>query len=100
MSVSLTFDVDAETGWLGLGDEMLAAPSGFFDTWMGEFEVALSERRHVTYTMHPEVIGRGYRMALLERLIGGMRDRGRVWFASHGQVEQFLTDDDPGSPLS
>ena len=66
MSVSLTFDVDAETGWLGLGDEMLAAPSGFFDTWMGEFEVALSERRHVTYTMHPEVIGRGYRMALLE----------------------------------
>ena len=27
------------------------------------------DRRHVTYTMHPEVIGRGYRAALLDRLI-------------------------------
>ena len=86
--------------WHRGGNEMLGAPSGFFDTWMGEFEVALSERRHTTYTMHPEVIGRGYRIALLGRLIEGMRDEGRVWFATHAQVEQFLTDDDPGSPLS
>ena len=50
------------------------------------------ERRHVTYTMHPEVIGRGHRAALLERLIDAMRSNGpKVWFATHGDVAACVT---------
>jgi peptidoglycan/xylan/chitin deacetylase (PgdA/CDA1 family) len=58
--------------------------------WLAEFDSALADRRHVTFTMHPEVIGRGHRAALLERLIGAMRERGEVWFATHGEVERWL----------
>jgi peptidoglycan-N-acetylglucosamine deacetylase len=73
----------------GRGDAF-TAPDAFLATWLAEFESALAERRHVTYTMHPEVIGRGYRAALLERLIAEMRERANVWFATHSEVEQWL----------
>ena len=42
-----------------------------------EFDSARQDRRHVTYTMHPEVIGRGYRAQLLDRLIAPMTERAR-----------------------
>jgi peptidoglycan-N-acetylglucosamine deacetylase len=54
--------------------------------WLAEFESALSDRRHVTYTMHPEVIGRGSRIGLLPRLIDEFRVRANVWFATHADV--------------
>jgi peptidoglycan-N-acetylglucosamine deacetylase len=64
----------------------VASPSTLLEIWTTEFEHALAEQRHVTYTMHPEVIGRGHRIRMLERLIHRMRDSGRVWFATHGAV--------------
>ena len=64
----------------GRGDAF-TAPELFLATWLAEFESALRERRHVTFTMHPEVIGRGHRAALLERLIDEMRSKANVWFA-------------------
>jgi peptidoglycan/xylan/chitin deacetylase (PgdA/CDA1 family) len=73
----------------GRGDAF-TAPEAFLATWLAEFDSALADRRHVTFTMHPEVIGRGHRAALLERLIGAMRERGEVWFATHGEVESWL----------
>ncbi len=73
----------------GRGDAF-TAPEAFLATWLAEFESALAERRHVTYTMHPEVIGRGYRAVLLERLIGAMRERAKVWFAAHGDVARWV----------
>ena len=36
----------------GRGDAF-TAPEAFLATWLAEFESALAERRHVTYTMHP-----------------------------------------------
>ena len=60
----------------GRGDAF-TAPEAFLATWLAEFESALRERRHVTFTMHPEVIGRGHRAALLERLIDEMRSKAR-----------------------
>jgi len=74
----------------GRGDAF-TAPEAFLDTWLKEFESARQERRHITYTMHPEVIGRGYRMALLDRLITEVRERADVWFATHGDVAAFVT---------
>jgi hypothetical protein len=36
--------------------------------------------------MHPEAIGRGYLIRMLDRVITGMRERGRPWFATHAQI--------------
>jgi peptidoglycan/xylan/chitin deacetylase (PgdA/CDA1 family) len=73
----------------GRGDSF-TAPEDFLATWLAEFDNALAERRHVTYTMHPEVIGRGHRADVLERLIGEMRSRGKVWFATHAEVAEWV----------
>ena len=73
----------------GRGDAF-TAPEAFLDTWLKEFDSALAEQRHITYTMHPEVIGRGHRMALLDRLIAEVRERADVWFATHADVAAFV----------
>ena len=36
------------------------------------------------------MIGRGYRAALLERLIDEMRGAAKVWFATHGEVARWV----------
>jgi peptidoglycan/xylan/chitin deacetylase (PgdA/CDA1 family) len=73
----------------GRGDAF-TAPEDFLATWLAEFDSALAEHRHITFTMHPEVIGRGHRAALLERLIVQMRERGVVWFAPHADVQRWV----------
>jgi peptidoglycan/xylan/chitin deacetylase (PgdA/CDA1 family) len=67
------------------------APEAFLAVWLGEFESALRDRRHITYTMHPEVIGRGYRAALLDRLVSEIKARADAWFAGHGDVARWIT---------
>ena len=57
------------------------------------------DRRHLTYTMHPEVIGRGYRMQLLDDLITAIRERADVWFATHADVAASSRHDVPRPPL-
>ncbi len=74
------FDWNIDTG----GN--LADPTTLLRVWLDEFDSAVRERRHVTYTMHPEVIGRGYRVAILRQLIETMSAGGNVWFATHGSV--------------
>ena len=65
---------------------LLADPATVERIWLEEFESACVERRAITYTMHPEAIGRGYLIRMLDRVITGMRDRGRPWFATHAQI--------------
>jgi hypothetical protein len=36
--------------------------------------------------MHPEAIGRGYLVRMLDTVINGMTGRGRTWFATHAQL--------------
>jgi peptidoglycan/xylan/chitin deacetylase (PgdA/CDA1 family) len=74
----------------GRGDAF-TAPEAFLDTWLAEFDSAHHDQRHVTYTMHPEVIGRGHRAVILDRMIAAMKERANVWFASHEDVAAFLT---------
>ena len=69
----------------------VTSPQGFLDPWIKEFESALRARRHLAYTMHPEVIGRGYRIQLLDDLITAVRERADVWFATHADVAAFVT---------
>jgi peptidoglycan/xylan/chitin deacetylase (PgdA/CDA1 family) len=65
---------------------LLADPAAVERIWLDEYESACRDGRAVTYTMHPEAIGRGYCMQMLERVVAAMRDRGRPWFATHAQI--------------
>jgi peptidoglycan/xylan/chitin deacetylase (PgdA/CDA1 family) len=68
----------------------LGALPALESTWLAAHDDAVAERRHVTYTMHPEVIGRGHRADVLARLIGEVRARGPVWFATHAEVSEWV----------
>lgn len=58
----------------------LRATEDVFAAWKGEFETAYAENGFFTLTCHPEIIGRGPRVAMLERLIEQMRAREGVEF--------------------
>jgi len=64
-----------------------------FSSWSEEYRAARAEGRHITFTMHPEVIGRSYRLAALERLIEVIAADGGVWFASLEQVARHVHAD-------
>jgi peptidoglycan-N-acetylglucosamine deacetylase len=73
-------------GWTPYHGGLLADPPAVERIWLEEFEAARQEHRTVTYTMHPEAVGRGYLMRMLRRVITGRQDRGRPWFATHAQI--------------
>jgi peptidoglycan/xylan/chitin deacetylase (PgdA/CDA1 family) len=77
-------------GWSPYTGGNLNDPDSWVRIWLSEFDRARGERTHITYTMHPEVTGRGYRLAALDRVIEGMKDRANVWFASHREVAQLF----------
>jgi peptidoglycan-N-acetylglucosamine deacetylase len=65
---------------------LLADPAAVERIWLEEYESARQEGRVLTLTMHPEAIGRGYLVRMLERVVTAMLDRGRPWFATHAQI--------------
>jgi peptidoglycan/xylan/chitin deacetylase (PgdA/CDA1 family) len=72
----------------------LSAPSKVFEIWAAEFDYM---RAHapggvLTLTMHPQVIGRGHRMAMLEQLIGHVLAGGNVRFARLIDVAQEMEE--------
>jgi hypothetical protein len=68
-------------GWSIDGGGNVGAPADLYDSWLAEYRLARHERRHITFTMHPEVIGRGQRFVELERLIATIAEDEDVWFA-------------------
>jgi peptidoglycan/xylan/chitin deacetylase (PgdA/CDA1 family) len=55
-----------------LPGRQIAAPEAVLSTWQGEFDALYAERERGTcfvLAMHPQISGRPYRVALLERLI-------------------------------
>jgi peptidoglycan/xylan/chitin deacetylase (PgdA/CDA1 family) len=73
-------------GWTAYHGGLLADPAAVERIWFDEYESARDERRLITYTMHPEAIGRGYLTRMLSRLITAMREHGSPWFATHAQI--------------
>ncbi len=69
----------------------VAHPVEMLESWHAEFCSARAEGRLVTYTMHPEVIGRAYRLAQLERLIELIEGTGDVWFAALADIARHAT---------
>jgi peptidoglycan-N-acetylglucosamine deacetylase len=76
-------------GWTPYHGGLLADPAGVERIWLDEYDSARRDHRAITYTMHPEAIGRGYLVRMLERVITGMRERGRPWFATHAQIAEL-----------
>jgi peptidoglycan-N-acetylglucosamine deacetylase len=68
----------------GRGPAAMKPPSQVYEVWWREFEYFArhTESGCFTLTMHPEVIGRGSRLQMLDELIGAMRDLGGVRFES------------------
>ena len=67
-------------------------PSGVEEIFRAEFDGAFEERGLFLLTMHPHITGHRSRMAMLARLIGYMKAKGRVWFATHEQVAQWCKE--------
>jgi peptidoglycan/xylan/chitin deacetylase (PgdA/CDA1 family) len=86
LPVHWSLDDWAYFGWDADEGGRMTAPSAFVESWLAEFRSAARERRHVTLTMHPEIIGRGYRVDAVRELIERMSAHTSVWFATHGQV--------------
>jgi peptidoglycan-N-acetylglucosamine deacetylase len=64
------------------GRDGLVAPSKVLEIWTQELRYAYDHAPGglLTVTMHPECIGRGHRMAMLERFIGACRELDGVVF--------------------
>jgi peptidoglycan/xylan/chitin deacetylase (PgdA/CDA1 family) len=69
-----------------------ATPSDVLEIWQGEFEWmdANVDGGVLTLTMHPQVIGRGHRMAMLETFVDSCREAG-ARFERMGSVAQSLS---------
>jgi peptidoglycan/xylan/chitin deacetylase (PgdA/CDA1 family) len=68
----------------------VASPTGMLECWRSEYRAARAEGRMVTFTMHPEVIGRAYRLEQLELLVTEMTSEADVWFTCLGGVARLL----------
>jgi peptidoglycan/xylan/chitin deacetylase (PgdA/CDA1 family) len=68
----------------------LSAPSAVEEIWRGDFDYAYANCPGGIYnlTMHPQVIGRGHRMLMLERLIQHFKQHEGVVFESLGDYVQ------------
>jgi peptidoglycan/xylan/chitin deacetylase (PgdA/CDA1 family) len=66
----------------------LAAPSQIYEIWAGDFDYLHDRIGEGVYilTMHPQCIGRGHRLLMLERLVNHMRDSGGVTFKTMSEV--------------
>lgn len=77
----------------------LRAPSDVGAVWEEEFTYC---HRHVpggvfTLTCHPQIIGRGPRIAMLDRLIGRMEEAGEVTFSPMAEVARRLSAQEAAS---
>ena len=90
-------NVTLESGLRTVG---LSAPSKVEEIWRGEFDFMYRDVPGgvLTITMHPQVIGRGHRMLMLERLIAYFRGHDGVRFTTLGEAaETFQATSRPKS---
>jgi peptidoglycan/xylan/chitin deacetylase (PgdA/CDA1 family) len=66
----------------------LAAPSQIYEIWAGDFDYLHDRLGEGVYilTMHPQCIGRGHRLLMLERLVNHIRNSSGVTFKTMSEV--------------
>jgi peptidoglycan-N-acetylglucosamine deacetylase len=85
-----------EPGPRGVGP--MSAPSKVLEIWLGELDYAWRHEPDgvLTVTMHPEAIGRGHRLAMLEEFIAQARALDGVVFERLDRVvERWLASEPP-----
>ena len=75
----------------------LSSPNAVYEIWAGDFEYLYDRLGKGVYclTMHPQVIGRGHRMLMLERLIQTMIERPGVSFRTMADVARSWRAENP-----
>jgi len=61
-----------------------------YEVFQSEFDVAYEEGGLYLLTLHPHLTGHRSRAAMLERLIGYMKRKPGVWFATHEQIARHV----------
>ena len=74
--------------WLYGVNQGLSAPSQVYERWAGDFDYLCDFVGAGVYclTMHPQVIGRGHRLLMLNRLVEHMKERTGVRFSTMAEV--------------
>ena len=79
-----------------LGGGHLSSPRQWAEDWYQEYAAAVSDSRPITYTMHPEVVGRPGRMTKLRELLTRMAQDGHAAFLTHSDLTaRYLAHHDP-----
>jgi peptidoglycan/xylan/chitin deacetylase (PgdA/CDA1 family) len=68
--------------------ERTTDPEPLLRCWLDELACAVAEERHVTYTLHPEILGRPYRRPVLQRLLEAVRESGAE-HVTHARAAQL-----------
>jgi peptidoglycan/xylan/chitin deacetylase (PgdA/CDA1 family) len=67
--------------------ERATDPDPLLRCWLAELASAVAEERHITYTLHPEILGRPHRLPLLQRLLAAAGEAGTL---THGEAAEQL----------
>ena len=80
----------------------LAAPSHAEELWRGDFDGLYEENSDACYvlTMHPQIIGRPHRLALLERMIKHMLEFDDVWITQMGTIADRFRSTQKATPAT
>jgi peptidoglycan-N-acetylglucosamine deacetylase len=74
----------------GNADGSMPSLSAVLEVFQSEFDVAFEEGGLYLLTMHPHMTGHRSRVAMLEKLVGYMKGKPGVWFATHEQVARHV----------
>ena len=66
----------------------MSSPAAVYEIWAGDFDYLYDRVGEGVYTltMHPQVIGRGHRLLMLEKLVEHIRSRPGVSFVTMSEV--------------
>jgi peptidoglycan/xylan/chitin deacetylase (PgdA/CDA1 family) len=76
----------------GNADGSMPSLASVYEVFQSEFDVAYEESGLYLLTMHPHMIGHRSRVAMLEKLIGYMKGKPGVWFATHEQIARHVKE--------
>ena len=74
----------------GNADGSMPSVSAVLEVFQSEFDVAYQESGLYLLTMHPHLTGHRSRVAMLEKLVGYMKGKPGVWFATHEQIARHV----------
>jgi peptidoglycan/xylan/chitin deacetylase (PgdA/CDA1 family) len=74
-------------------------PRGLLVVWLAELSAAVADARHLTYTLHPEILGRPHRIDVLRRLLEAARE-GAIPIRQHRDIAAELLNHPAPEPRS